>query len=34
MSEGEPHSTKHESIQPHLIKDTAWLGWELSAKWQ
>jgi len=24
--EGESHSTKHESNQPHLMKDQAWLS--------
>jgi len=23
----------HESHQPHLMKDAAWLSWEWSAEW-
>jgi len=34
MTEGEPHSAKHESIQPHSIKDRTWLVWEWSTKLQ
>ena len=32
--EEESHSTTHESIQPHLMKDIAWLSWEWSAQYQ
>jgi hypothetical protein len=31
---GKFHSIKHESSQPHLMKDRAWLSWECSAQYQ
>jgi len=34
MIEGESIYIKHDSSQPHLMKDRAWLSWELSAQGQ
>lgn len=34
MIEGESNCIRHESSQPCLLKDRAWLSWELSTQGQ